>query len=93
MSNTDTSHVTRTIQKAGQTQFANYVAVTTAASTTKPNLLWMGGGKDASVLTTTNLGQTAAGATSVGSLILPPNVYPSATTYSLAKSILAATSQ
>ena len=86
MSNRDYSHTTLSGQKGAQTQFAGYIAAVSDTLST-PGLVRMGGGATASTAIDTALGATVAGATPAGQA---RPLATQKTTYSLAKTILAA---
>ena len=86
MSNSDFSGTTLAKNKTAQTVFASTVQAAGDAATT-PGLVRMAGGQTASTAINNSLGATVAGSTNVGAT---PPAATRTTTYSLAKTILAA---
>jgi hypothetical protein len=88
MSNSDFSGTTLAKNKASQTVFASAIQAAGDAATTA-GLVRMAGGKTASTAIHSAVGATVAGSTKVGTPA-PATTNAGVTTYSLAKTILAA---
>ena len=89
MSNTDFSGTTLAMNRSSQTQFAGIIQAV-GDSITTPGLNRMGGGNTASTAIHANMGATVAGATNVGGTQPLVATSPTITTYSLSRTILAA---